>query len=359
MNFDQDDLMGGSNPKEEMIALITEEMGSIRRRITETKAQVEQMQLQVDREQTRYSSIAVEVRNVKENLDTVPREDIRDKYEEALEARFRLATMRGQLEKFEASYAFLEHNQIILSKLLTQLQGYNALPEENGDESQGGSVGLDIVGIIKTQEDERLRLSRAIHDSIAQSLTNFILQSEICQRLFDRNPERAAEELLILKANASSTFQKVRDFIFDLRPMMLDDLGVAPTVRRYVESYRDKNDIEAKIDIIGEERRFENYKEVMIFRSVQDLLSMARDYGMPSEIGVKLDMSGNRVKIAVEDDGRVFDAGKLNTKDENSNDARLQALRMLKSKFELVGGTIAATSSENEGSNVRLELPVE
>lgn len=356
MDFDDH---ASDSPRETMIALVTEEMNSIRRRLTEAKAQVEQMQTQVDREQTRYSGIAIEIRNVKDNLDTVPREDIRDKYEEALEARFRLATMRGQLEKFEASYAALEHNQKLLSQLLGFLQGYDALPESIGEEGGLSHGGLDIVGIIKAQEDERLRLSRAIHDSIAQSLTNFILQSEICQRLFDRNPERAAEELSNLKTSASSTFQKVRDFIFDLRPMMLDDLGVAPTVRRYVESYRDKNDIETKIEIVGEERRLENYKEVMIFRSIQDLLSMARDYGTPSEISVRLDMTGNRVKIAVEDDGRPFDAAKLGTKEVNSNDARLQALLMLKGKFELVGGVVSASSSETEGSSVRLELPAD
>ena len=79
-----------------------------------------------------------------------------------------------------------------------------------------------------------------MHDGPAQSLTNFILQAEICQRFFDRNPDKAAEELENLKNDASMTFQKVRDFIFDLRPMMLDDLGVVPTVRRYTESFRRK-----------------------------------------------------------------------------------------------------------------------
>lgn len=358
MGLHRDELLGaGSDPKQDLIDLLSQEINGTRRRMTEAKLQIDQMQFQVEREQSRYSGIATELRTIRDNLDTVPREDIRDKYEEALEVRFRLATMRAQLEKIESSYDILEQKQTLLAQILTTLQGFEALPENEGEgETQHG--GLDIVGIIRAQEDERLRLSRAIHDSIAQSLTNFILQSEICQRLFDRDPARAAEELGNLKTNASSTFQKVRDFIFDLRPMMLDDLGVAPTVRRYVENYREKNDIEAKLDITNEERRLENYREVMIFRSIQDLLSMARDYGSPSQVLVRLDMSGNVIKIVVEDDGRPFDAGKLNAKEIETNDARIQALRMLKSKFELVGGSIQANSSENDGSTVRLELPV-
>jgi two-component system sensor histidine kinase DegS len=352
----RDDLTNkDSNPVEDLTTALSAEMASTRRRLTEVKSQLDQMQTQVDREQTRYSGIAAEIRNIKENLDTVPREDIRDKYDEALEVRFRLATMRGQLEKIEAIYNELESRQALMNHVISKLQGFDGLPASVSGESGNGS--LDVVGIINAQEDERLRLSRAIHDSIAQALTNFILQSEICQRLFDRNPERAAEELNNLKINANTTFQKVREFIFDLRPMMLDDLGVAPTVRKYLDNYRDKNDIETQVTIIGEERRLENYREVLIFRSIQDLLTSARDYASPTEVNVTLDLTGNRIKITVEDDGRAFDTSKVIARDHDSNDARVQALRMLKSKIELIGGSMQLNSSDNEGSSIRLEIP--
>ncbi|XWX04628.1 histidine kinase [Aggregatilineales bacterium SYSU G02658] len=352
----QDDLTNtGSNPVEELTTAISAEMATTRRRLTEVKSQLDQMQLQVDREQMRYSGIAAEIRNIKENLDTVPREDIRDKYDEALEARFRLATMRGQLEKIESIYNELESRQSLMNLVISKLQGAESLPASIGD--NGVSGNLDVVGIINAQEDERMRLSRAIHDSIAQALTNFILQSEICQRLFDRNPERAAEELNNLKLNANNTFQKVREFIFDLRPMMLDDLGVAPTVRKYLDNYRDKNDIETQVTILGEERRLENYREVLIFRSIQDLLISARDYASPTAVNVTLDLTGNRIKVTVEDDGRAFDTSKVTARENDTNDARVQTLRMLKSKLELIGGSMQLNSSDNEGSSIRLEIP--
>jgi two-component system sensor histidine kinase DegS len=352
----RDDLTNNeTNPIDDLITALSAEMASTRRRLTEVKSQLDQMQTQVEREQARYSGIAAEIRNIKENLDTVPREDIRDKYDEALEVRFRLATMRGQLEKIESIYNELESRQSLMNLVTSKLQGFNGLPASVGDEASSGN--LDVVGIINAQEDERQRLSRAIHDSIAQALTNFILQSEICQRLFDRNPERAAEELNNLKINANNTFQKVREFIFDLRPMMLDDLGVAPTVRKYLDNYRDKNDIATEITIIGEERRLENYREVLIFRSIQDLLTSARDYASPTQVKVILDLTGSRIKITVEDDGRAFDTSKVIARDNDTNDARVQVLRMLKSKLELIGGSIQLNSSDNEGSSIRLEIP--
>jgi len=197
-----------------------------------------------------------------------------------------------------------------------------------------------------------------LHDGPAQSLTNFILQAEICQRLFDRNPDRAAEELGNLKANASKTFQKVRDFIFDLRPMMLGDLGVAPTVRRYVESYREKNDIEIQLNLSGEERRLETYREVMIFRGLQDVMGLARDYGSPTELNIGLDMSGKSWRLSIEDNGRGFDASAVSEKkEEGYTDPRVEQLVMLKNRWEMTGGTLEVSSDENNGTRVRMELP--
>jgi len=357
-DFDDDMFDEGErDPRDELIDMITSEMETARKRMVEIRDQIETMQNSVEREQNRYSGIAAELRNLKDNLDTVPREDIRDRYDEALDARFRLATMRGQLEKFEANYQILEQNQQLFARSLDILQGHSSIGGPGGTPV----TPIDVVGIIRAQEEERQRLARQMHDGPAQSLTNFILQAEICQRLFDRNPDRAAEELENLKSNASKTFQKVRDFIFDLRPMMLDDLGVAPTVRRYVESFREKNDIAASVEIINEDRRLENYREVMVFRSIQDILSMARDYAAPTELSIKLDMSGDIIKANIEDDGRGFDASALADEDyeDTGGDARIQALTHLRDRLELVGGTLSVHSTEGDGSVIRVEIPAE
>ncbi len=356
--MDRDELLE-SNPRDEMIGLVSAELSGIRRKMGEIKAQIEQTQQMVDREQQRNSDLATELRTIEDNLDTVPRQDIRDKYNEALDARFRLATMRGQLEKFQANYQQLEHEQTILSDVLANIQGVEMLDEELVGEEGGSRQTSNIIRIVQAQEEERQKLARQMHDGPAQSLTNFILQAEICQRLFDRNPERAADELNNLKSAASVTFQKVRDFIFDLRPMMLDDLGVAATVRTYAKSFATKNDIEVEIDITNDERRLENHREVLIFRSIQDLMVMARDYASPTKMNAKLDMSGSPIRITVQDDGRGFDAEAIfneSSGEEGHQDARTSSILTLKEKMDLVGGSIAVSSSETEGTTIRIEL---
>src|SRR5690349_15472456 len=89
--------------KDELVTLLTDELKQIREKLTEIKVQVEQTTLVVDREQLRNTDVATELRTIQDNLETVPRQDIKSKYDEALDARFRLTTMRGQLEKFQAT----------------------------------------------------------------------------------------------------------------------------------------------------------------------------------------------------------------------------------------------------------------
>lgn len=350
-----------ADPKDDLIELLTEEMRRVKEKLAEIKGQIDQTQLIVDREQQRNADIATELRTIQDNIETVPRQDIRQKYDEALDARFRLTTMRGQLEKFQSQREQLEREQVLLQQILNAVSGVDILSSGEEMPATPGSakVSVNIVRIVQAQEDEKRRLARLMHDGPAQALTNFILQTEICQRLFDRDPARAAEELAALKQEASSTFQKVRDFIFDLRPMMLDDLGVVPTVRRYVDSFREKNDIDTRLELVGEERRLQTHREVMMFRGIQDLINHARDYGNATEISIRLDMSTDRIKIDVTDNGRGFDAEAIfmGIGEDVHLDPRTQGLLTLKEKFELIGGLVGVTSSENEGTSVHMELP--
>jgi len=355
MDYDVQDTQ--TDPKQEIIDQLSAEMNTVRRKLQEIKAQIDQQQTMVNREQQHYSDVRAELQNIAHNLETVPRSDIKDKYDDALNSNTRLLTMRGQLEKFQSNYEALEHQQQLLSAVLSKFQGFEFLEETTSEADTQAKGSANIIRIVQAQEDERQRLGRQLHDGPAQSLTNFILQAEICQRLFDRNPERAAEELNNLKTAASVTFQKVRDFIFDLRPMMLDDLGVIPTVRRYVASFKEKNDIQVDIDISGEERRLENHREVMVFRGIQELMGHARDYANASQLKVVLDMSGKRIKVLVQDNGRGFDAESMFSDEDAHLDGRAQGIMTLKEKFDLIGGSLQVTSSETEGTSVRFELP--
>jgi len=190
-----------------------------------------------------------------------------------------------------------------------------------------------------------------MHDGPAQALSNFILQTEIAMRLFDVDAAQARNELGDLKAAAMSTFQKVRNFIFELRPMMLDDLGLAPTIIRYSDMFKEQAGIELSVTITGSERRMEPYIEVMVFRAMQELLSNAVHQNQANLIKIQLDMGDTSVKLAMDDNGKGFDTDAL------GKEANL-GLKLIKERTEMLGGTYEINSSPGKGARVTLSIPV-
>ncbi|NOG51470.1 MAG: hypothetical protein HND48_20140 [Chloroflexi bacterium] len=310
----------------------------------------------VDREEQRNTDIAAGLVAMRQNIDTTPREDIRDRYDSAMEARQRLATMRGQLERFQAGLELMNGQLTLLQTIAGRISGVDISADDLDSESGAKAAVVSIKRIVEAQEQERQRLARQMHDGPAQSLTNFILQADICSREFDRDPERASDELSNLKDSAKSTLSKVRDFIFDLRPMMLDDLGLLPTLKRYTSRFKDRSDLEIEFEVVGEERRLEDYRQILIFRGIQELIVHGRDYASASNVRVRMDITGDPIKVLVEDDGRGFDVLVMEAGDESKMTARMRDLITMRDKFELVRGTVVVQSSE-DGTQVRLELP--
>jgi two-component system sensor histidine kinase DegS len=345
----------------DLIAEIEEEYNSIQRRLRENQQYVEQSTLEVERWQTKNVAISSQLKRIQDSFDTVPRQDIKVAYEDALDAKQRLLTMRSQLEKLQEGQAQLEHYSQLLERLLEQLRGIHLPSGGSGGSSEPAGfrlsqAGQTFVRIIDAQEEERQRLANSLHDGPAQSLTNFILQAEVCQRLFDRDPDRASNELGNLKTAASTTFQKIREFIFDLRPMMLDDLGLVPTMRRYAESFSQKSDIKVTVNVIGEEQRLARHTEVMMFRSIQTIIGTVRDELKATKISIAINLESDPIKTTIEDDGQGFDPEVA--LDHQQGDSRLQALNSLRDRLELVGGDLYIFSAEGETSRFEITLPV-
>ncbi|PJF36973.1 MAG: hypothetical protein CUN49_02750 [Candidatus Thermofonsia Clade 1 bacterium] len=349
----------GTSTKESLISQIRYEHEQIAKRLREIQSMIDQSQAEFRRLQQRSVEVTTQLKRIEENFDTVPRNDIRVVYTSALDTRTRLLTTQAQLEKLQQDRGQLEHFGNLLNNLLNALEGVVLpnLPSSPAQNSPGETKlsNETIIRLVQSQESERQRLARQMHDGPAQSLTNFILQAEICRRLFDRDPNRATEELENLKTAASNTFQRVRDFIFELRPMMLDDLGLVPTMRRYVDVFMDKSGIETRINVVGEERRrLEPHTEVTFFRSLQELLAYARDNARSTKIDIVLDITGNPAKASVTFNGQTI--SEIEAAVEQSRN-KMFGLATLAERIELVGGQIEFYSAEGEPNRVEIALP--
>ncbi len=211
-----------------------------------------------------------------------------------------------------------------------------------------------IIKIIQAQEDERLRISRQMHDGPAQALTNLVLQAEICERLFDRDPTQARTELSTLKKMVNAVFQQTKGFIFDLRPMILDDLGLLPTVRRYIQAFQEASGIQVDLQVAGRERRLLPHVEVALFRIIQEALTNANKGGHATSAKVSLDLEGDTITVMIEDDGIGFNVGEALAK---ARERQSLGLAMIQERVEMLGGQVEWQSQLGQGTRVRLEIP--
>lgn len=342
-----EEVQESANTWENLTDQLRMNLDQYRRELKEIDLMLEQSQLEVNKLTQRNASITAHLQQVQAQFDSLPRADIRMSYESALDAQQRLFVMRGQVEKLQNDQSHLKRQIEMIDSVLAAVEG--GVPGETGKKTPANMIDT-VERMIQAQEAERLRLSRQMHDGPAQALSNFILQTEIAMRLFDMDPNKAKEELANMKGAAGKTFQKVRDFIFDLRPMMLDDLGLVPTLKRYVDAYKEQSGLEARLQLTGEEKRIEPYQEVMIFRAIQELLNNAARYSQASTVNIQLDMGDNTSKVIVEDNGKGFD---VETLDEKNN----MGLKLIKERCEMLGGYTEVNSAIGEGTRVTFQIP--
>lgn len=323
------------------------ELEQTRRQVNEISLMLEQSQLEVSKLAQKNASVSTHLQQVQGHFDSLPRAEIRTAYDAALDAQQRLFVMRGQVEKLQSDQNHLRKYIQILEKVSQALE--NNLPS-NGPVKPTETMVQTVEMMIEAQEAERLRLSRQMHDGPAQALSNFILQTEIAMRLFDLDQGRAREELSNLKHSATGAFQKVRDFIFDLRPMMLDDLGLAPTIKRYVDAFKEHQTMEIQLIVTGLERRLEPYLEVMVFRAVQELLNNAARHSQASQVKVQVDLGDATIKVTVDDNGKGFDQAVL----EESN---RMGIKVIKERAEKLGGYLEVDSVIGKGTRVFFQVP--
>ena len=325
---------------------LQQELDEFTKALREITLMMEQSEGELSKLTQRNTAITAHLQQVQGQMDTMSSEEVRNAYDSALDAQQRLFVMRGQLEKLQAEKTHLERLQSVLASVNTSAVGVDA----STPSSSGKSTLANVEMLVNAQETERQRLSRQMHDGPAQALSNFILQTEIAMRLFDIDAAQAKDELNSLKASAMSTFQKVRNFIFELRPMMLDDLGLVPTVRRYADAFKEQTALDVNLTVTGNEKRLETYLEVMLFRAIQELLGNAARHSQATQVKVLLDVGDDRVRVSVEDNGKGFDPDAV-------QQGSSLGLKLIRERAEMLGGNFELDSAVGRGARISFGVP--
>jgi len=321
------------------------ELEETTRALREVTLMIEQSKGEMTKLAQRNTAITAHLQQAKTQVGSLPPEELRMAYDSALDAQQRLLVMRGQLEKLQNDKVHLEKYKGLLERVRSQ--DSDSL-SANLPAGKGKMASVEMI--VNAQEAERQRLSRQMHDGPAQALSNFILQTEIAMRLLEVDAGQAREELSNLKVSAMGTFQKVRNFIFELRPMMLDDLGLAPTIRKYADAFKEQTSLDVSVTVTGTERRLEPYIEVMIFRAIQELIGNAARHSQATVAKVLLDLGEDLVRVNVDDNGKGLDV-------EAVLQGNSLGLKLIKERAEMLGGMFEIDSATGKGTRVIFSVP--
>lgn len=288
---------------------------------------------------------------------------VRQVYEQANDLQVQLSLNRSEEKKYRQKRDRLQRRlQVLLQtieraeSLVNQINvasSYLTSDLKNVDEAIGKDRSSKdySLRIIEAQEEERKRLSREIHDGPAQMMANVLLRSDLIERTYrEKGPELAFQEITSLKEMVRQALTEVRKVIYDLRPMALDDLGLVPTLKKYIDTIEEYNKgIKLKFQSNGKEVRLPNKYETAIFRLVQEGISNAIRHGKSTEITVELEWLKDQVKIIATDNGTGFDQGIVKNQSFG--------LAGMRERIELVEGDFFINSSPGNGTVLMFHIP--
>ncbi len=221
------------------------------------------------------------------------------------------------------------------------------------DDLEASRQRLSVLAakVVAAQEEERRRLSRELHDNAGQILTLAVLAVNAIKRAQDAGEValRATEaEGVITQAAA-----EIRRAAVELRPIMLDDLGLAPALEWYVQQSASATGLPIELQVRGVDQRFPPETEVTIYRVVQEAITNVARHAQATKVSVVLSQEGDRVRVVVTDDGRGFDQ---RTAMRGSQETL--GLFSMKERVVLLGGTLTVDSEPGRGTRVIAEIPV-
>jgi PAS domain S-box-containing protein len=211
-----------------------------------------------------------------------------------------------------------------------------------------------VKQITKAQEDERLRISRELHDDTAQLLATLSRDIDLLI-LKERSLSKPVKERLKkLHEMADSSLEGVRRFSQDLRPSILDDLGLVPALEWLITDLERDQKIATNIRFIGDIRRITPEIELTVFRIAQEVISNIRRHSNATSVELTLDYSADALTLIISDNGEGFSVP------ERTSDLALTGklgIIGMRERARLVGGTLIVQSEKDVGTTITLRVP--
>jgi two-component system sensor histidine kinase DegS len=272
-------------PGEDLAARLRADVATLDRELAEIDMLIGQARVEATRHEQKRAQAAERITPADKRPD--PKEQA-DAYTQLVALTRRAVLMEAQVDLLEGKRKTLARHRAAVAAIADGLEGVPiVIPSGAGGGEEVIPPGLSRV-VLNAQEDLRRDIARAMHDGPAQSLTNIVLQAEIVERLVARDPDHAKGELHQLVSMVQQTLDATKNFIFDVRPMVLDDLGLMPTLRRAARDRGRRAHVPVEFETAGQDKRLPVEVESTVFRLLDEALAAYVALG-PDRVSLRLD----------------------------------------------------------------------
>lgn len=281
-------------------------------------------------------------------------ETIKHSFSDPVETEPVEETEETKIKRRDGTEAFV---QLKVSPILRgeEIIGLQALVRDiTGERQLRQNMEYYIKQITRVQEDERLRISRELHDDTVQVLASLSRGLDSLLLRAKNLPEQVTQQLNKLRETADSALEGVRRFSQDLRPSVLDDLGLLPALDWLTTSLEKQSGIKAKIGVTGEQYRLSPEKELTIFRITQEALNNIKKHSHASNVDITVDFGNDALTLIISDNGKGFNMPLRASELIRSGKMGIMGMR---ERARLIGGTMILQAETGAGTTLTLRVP--
>ncbi len=255
-----------------------------------------------------------------------------------------LGERQTELGRFELAVRGLERTWLFLERGDASLLADRAAPDL-ADDLQ--------MRLVEAREAERARLAQEVHDGPAQALANAIFGVEYIEKILDRDRAAARTELRLLRERLRRELDDVRAFISQLRPPLLDEVGLDGSIREAADTLTALNGVTIELELQAPAAVLGDAEQVVVLRVLQESLQNVRKHAGARHAWIATRLVDDHWILEARDDGRGFD-----TETVNAPGRRTFGLQFMRERAELVRGTFEIRSRPAGGTVVVLDIPV-
>ena len=203
--------------------------------------------------------------------------------------------------------------------------------------------------------EERNRMAREIHDTMAQGFTGIVLQLEAAEQAFEEAPAELPDHLARAKALARECLQEARRSVWDLLPRALEEHTLAEALREEVRKFASEGPTRADLRVSGNLREISSYAQTALLRICQESLTNVRKHARATEVELHLDFDSESIRLSISDDGVGIQSG--GGGDETGEGGF--GIKGMEQRAKLLRGVLKVSRGANKGTRVEVTIPVE